>query len=89
MTSIYFGETVRLKSHSATTKAGKSMIKIELETTDHFDLASILRQLDSIDQEQREAAKPRKKLAPAEKKHEQLALAAPLRQIRDMREDQP
>ncbi|MCT7667637.1 hypothetical protein [Shinella kummerowiae] len=89
MTGLYFGETVRLKSHSATTKAGKSTLKIELETTDHFDLASILRQLDSIDQAQRDAAKPRKKLAPAEEKPKQLALPAPVRQIRDMREEQP
>ena len=89
MSSIYFDEAVRLKSHSATTKAGKSTIKIELETTDHFDLASILRQLDIIDQAQRAAAKPGRKPRHAGGKPTQLALPAPVRQIRDMREEKP
>lgn len=77
MTSIYFGGA-RVKSSSATTKGGKSVIKIELETADHYELASLLRQLDEIDAEQKVAANPKpksKKAAPL------LALPAPLKQL--------
>lgn len=87
MTSIYFDGAVRLKSHSSVTKAGKSTIKIELETTDHFDQASIMRQLDQIDAAQRDQDKPRKNVQRPAAKAKQLALPAPLRQIKDMRED--
>jgi len=86
MSGFYFGETVRLRSYSATSKAGKSTIKVELETTDHFDLESILRQLDEIDRAQREAAKPAKKAAQPRDRKERLQIAAPLLQREDHRE---
>ncbi|MEH3092002.1 MAG: hypothetical protein PGN20_15450 [Agrobacterium cavarae] len=73
MTSIYFG-SARVKAYSATTKSGKSVIRVELETSDHYELASLLRQLDEIDAEQKAAKK--KKPEPA-KKTEPLALPAP------------
>ena len=86
MTSIYFDGAVRLKSHSSVTRGGKSTIKIELETTDHFDQASIMRQLDQIGAAQREQDKPKKTVQPPAAKAKQLALPAPLRRIEDLRE---
>jgi len=86
MSGIYFGGGVRLKSHSALTKGGKSTIKIELETADHYEAASILRQLDEVGQEQRKAAKPAKPEAQPRRAKEQLRLAAPLLQLEDQRE---
>ncbi|MDQ1196513.1 hypothetical protein [Agrobacterium sp. SORGH_AS 787] len=56
MKSIIFLDA-NLRSHSAATKSGKSIIKIELETVDHYELADILRQLDKIDVEQKAASK--------------------------------
>ena len=86
MSGIYFDESVRLKSYSALSKGGKSTIKVELETADHFDLASILRQLDAIDQAQREASKPKKKAPQPSGRQKQLQIAAPLLQLQDHRE---
>lgn len=74
MTGIYFDGAVRLKTYSSVSKGAKATIKIELEATDRYDLASILRQLDEIDREQREAVKPAPKASrPATRK----ALLAP------------
>lgn len=86
MSGIYFDESVRLKSHTAVTKGGKSTIKIELETADHFYLASILRQLDEIDRAQREASRPTKKTPKPRDRQEPLQIAAPLLQLQDHRE---
>lgn len=86
MSGIYFDESVRLKSYSAVTKSGKSTIKIELETTDHYDLASVLRQLDGVDRAQRETAKPAKKAPQPRGRKEPLQIAAPLLQLQDHRE---
>ena len=86
MSGVYFGESVRLKSYSAVSKGGKSIIKIEVETGDHFDLATILRQLDENVRAQREAAKPAKKTAQARGRKEQLQIAGPLLQLEDQRE---
>lgn len=86
MSGIYFGEDVRLKTYSALSKAGKSVIRFELETSDHFDLAHILRQLAEIDQAQRESLKPAKKAAAGQKK-KTLGLPTPLLQIEDHREE--
>jgi len=83
MTSIYFGGA-RVKAYSATTKAGKSLIRVELETSDHYELASLLRQLDEIDAEQKAAKK--KKPEPASKP-KPLALPAPLLAIPYLPED--
>ncbi|MBB3947244.1 hypothetical protein GGQ73_003210 [Rhizobium skierniewicense] len=80
MTGIYFDDA-RLKSFSASSKGGKSSIKIEIETSDHFELAHMLRQLDAIDAEQKEARKPRKSPVATKTSSPQLALPAPLKQI--------
>jgi hypothetical protein len=87
MTSIYFDGEVRLKSYTAVTKGAKATIKIELETSDRYDLASILRQLDKIDGEQRDAAKPAPKITRPTAKKAQLALPAPLLKLQDHREN--
>ncbi len=79
MTSIYFSDAT-LKSFSAASKGGKSTIKIEIETADRYQMASILNQLDEIEAEQQAAKKPRK--VPAKKTDAPLlALPAPLKQI--------
>lgn len=78
MTAIFF-DTARLKAFSALSKAGKSTIKLEIETTDHFELAYILRQLDQIEAEQKQATKPKK--AEAQKAAPLLALPAPAKQL--------
>lgn len=61
MTSIYFSGSVRLKTSSSSSRGGKTTIKIELETTDHYDAASVLQQLDEIDQAQRTKDRPARK----------------------------
>ncbi|KNY13627.1 hypothetical protein AKG11_28245 [Shinella sp. SUS2] len=86
MTGIYFNGAVRLKTYSAVTKGAKATIKIELEASDRYDLASVLRQLNDIDREQREAAKPAPKAARPAARKEQLALPAPLLKLEDQRE---
>ncbi|CUW88100.1 hypothetical protein [Agrobacterium genomosp. 2] len=79
MTSIYFSDAT-VKSFSAATKGGKSTIKIEIETADRYQMASILNQLDEIEAEQKAAKAIHK--APAKKTDApQLALPAPLKQI--------
>lgn len=79
MTSIYFSDAT-VKSFSAATKGGKSTIKIEIETADRYQMASILNQLDEIEAEQQTAKKPRK--APSKKTDAPLlALPAPMKQI--------
>ncbi|CAK7257528.1 MULTISPECIES: hypothetical protein [unclassified Shinella] len=86
MTGIYFDGAVRLISYSAVTKGAKATIKIELEASDRYDLASLLRQLDEIDREQREAAKPAPKATRPAARKSQLALPAPMLQLEDQRE---
>lgn len=88
MTGIYFDGAVRLKSYSAVTKGAKATIKIELEASDRYDLASVLRQLDEIDREQREAAKPAPKTTRPAARKAQLALPAPLLKLEDQRESE-
>lgn len=73
MTSVYYSDA-HLKAYSAITKNGKSVVKIELETADPYVVASILRQLDEIDTEQKAG---KKKKPEPEKKAAQLALPAP------------
>ena len=73
MAGIYFDDA-KLKTYSAAlSKGGKSIIKIEIETTDRFELAYILRQCDQIDAEQKAPKKPE----PATRKATMLALPAP------------
>ena len=69
-----FFDDANLKTYSAASKGGKSTIKIEIETTDHFELAYMLRQLGEIEAAQKAPKKPE----PAAKKAEKpLALPAP------------
>lgn len=60
MSSIYFDEqqvAVRKWASSTTSgPRGKSVVRVELETRDPYALASIFRQLDEIDAEQRRMA---------------------------------
>ncbi|MGD9476122.1 hypothetical protein [Shinella sp. G-2] len=57
MNGIYFGEGVCLRAYSSASKGTNATIKIELETTDRYDLADILRQLDAIALKQKKATK--------------------------------
>lgn len=71
-------ESLRLKSFGATSRGGKSTIRIELETTDPYDLGYALSKLSEVQKAQR-APKPTaapKKDAPA-----RLALPAPHRAL--------
>ncbi len=86
MTGIYFDGTVRLRTYTATSKGAKATIKIELETSDRFDLASVLRQCDEIDRQQREAVKPAPEANRPATRKAQLALPAPLLKLEDHRE---
>lgn len=85
MTSIFFDEA-RLKTYSAISRGGKSTIKIEVETTDHFELGSILRQLDKITADQK--PKPKPKAAVKETEKPLLALPAPALQLPYFGDDQ-
>jgi hypothetical protein len=60
--SIYFGKTARLKSYSAAVKGAKSIIKIEIEVSDSYELASILNDLGETTRAQK-AADRKKPLA--------------------------
>lgn len=59
MSGIYFDHDVRLKKYAATTTSGAkkvtSVVRIELVTADPYALASVLRQLEEIETEQRVA----------------------------------
>ena len=83
MAYIYFDDA-RVRTYSATTKAGKSVVKIELETSDHYELAALMRQLDKIDEEQKAAKKKKSETA---KKSKPLALPAPLLALPYLPED--
>nr|WP_298095874.1 hypothetical protein [uncultured Shinella sp.] len=85
MSGIYFDETVRVKAYSLSSKGGKTTIRIELEAADHFDAASIMRQLDEIERERKNRDKPSKQPPPAREK-KQLAIAAPLLQLEHHRD---
>lgn len=80
MTGLFWGEKTRLKTYSAVTKSGKSVVKLEIETTDPYELAHLIRNLDEIEVEQLAAAKAAKpQVAKSKKAH--LALPAPMLQI--------
>lgn len=49
---------LRLKSFSASNRGGKSTIRIELETEDHFELGYALQSLAETQKEQRAKPKP-------------------------------
>lgn len=74
MTFYLFGTpdcSLRLKSYSATTKGGKSTLRIEIETSDPHELAYALNELASVQAGQK-APKPEPK-----PKARMLALPAP------------
>ncbi|MBD8556870.1 hypothetical protein IFT84_20370 [Rhizobium sp. CFBP 8762] len=80
MSSIWLDEHCSLKSYSATTKGGKSMLRIEIDVRDHYSLGYLLRHLDEIEAEQKAAArKPRP--AKGKAKSDQLALPSPPLQL--------
>lgn len=73
MSFFLFGkhdEGLRLKSFSASSRGGKSLIKIELEAADPYDLAWALKSLAEVEKGQRTKPKPEPKAKP-------LALPAP------------
>lgn len=79
MSSIYWNpDTTRLKKYSSSTTSGprgKTVIRIEIETSDAYDLAHLLQRLAEIEQDQRK--KREKPKAPAKKGNDLLALPAP------------
>lgn len=73
MSMIHFNpEDVRLKKFAATTTSGSkkttSVVRIELTTTDPYALASILRQLEEVETEQRVADSIARQAAAAAKR---------------------
>ena len=82
MTLRIFGlpeETLRVKSFSSSTKGTKGVIRIELETSDLFELGFTLRTLDEVQKGQRRKPEPKPK--PKAEKPTLLALPAPLRAL--------
>lgn len=80
MRMIWLPENGSLKSYSATTKGAKSIVKIEIETSDHYDLGCLLRELAEIETAQKASKSPPRKPA-AGKAPPQLALPSPLLQL--------
>ncbi|MBD8554897.1 hypothetical protein IFT84_10215 [Rhizobium sp. CFBP 8762] len=74
MSTIFLDEHCTVKSYSASSKNGKSMVRIEIEVRDHYSLGCLLRELDRTREEQQadkaSARKPKAKSA-------QLALPPP------------
>ena len=68
-------EPMRLKSYSATTKAGKTVLKIELESTDMWAVAHALTELAQVQAGQR--IKPAAAKAAKAKPEMRLALPSP------------
>lgn len=64
---------LRLKGFSATSKAGKSTIRIELETADPYELGYALERLATVEKGQKAKPKPAAKPEPVKR----LALPAP------------
>lgn len=57
MSGVYLRDGAKLKSYSATTKGKKSVVKIEIEFDDHYELGVCLSGLERLDAEQKAAAK--------------------------------
>jgi hypothetical protein len=55
MNSIFLADSCRLKSYSASTKGGNSIVKIEIEITDHYEFGWMLQDLEKIDAAQKAA----------------------------------
>lgn len=62
MSQIYLSENTKLKTYGSSTKGEVSIIKVESETRDPYELASFLRCLNELAAEQKAAAKPKKVL---------------------------
>ncbi|WPJ67992.1 hypothetical protein STOPSMEL_16 [Sinorhizobium phage StopSmel] len=77
MSAIFLTDKCHLKSYSAATKGAKSIVKIEIETSDHYDLGYLLRELAEIDAEQKAKEKAQRKPT-ARKAARPLALPSPL-----------
>ena len=80
-------ETTQLKKYSASTTSGprgRTVIRIEIETSDSYDLAQLLNTLSEIDQKQRQ---PKQRPAAAYRKRDKLlALPAPQLKLTDSRD---
>lgn len=87
MSSIYWSpDTTQLKKYSSSTTSGprgKTVIRIEIETSDSYDLAHLLQRLAEIELDQRQ--KREKPKAPAKKVNKLLALPAPQLMLSDSR----
>lgn len=76
MTGIYWseGEAI-IKKYGATTSGSKTVIRVEIETSDHFSAGSIL---DSIKRAHAEQASPERASA---RRTTRTKIAAPLLQV--------
>lgn len=81
-------EGTRLKRYSALTKAGKTVVNLEIELTDYYELGFMMRQLDQATENQRqyelaakraaqEAKNGREKVKPIALPPPQIALPHP------------
>lgn len=76
-------EGQKLKAYSGTSRAGKHLLKIEVEYSRAMDMAMDVENLDAIAEAQKAAAKPRRASAKTARKPKQiehaerLALPAP------------
>ena len=79
MSSIWIDlRHMRLKDFSATVKRAKSIVKIEIEVSDHGSLGFLLEELRAVERAQVAADKKAKGEAAAAKRKKPLALPAPL-----------
>ncbi|MGY5789079.1 hypothetical protein ACXHXM_02110 len=78
MTSIFLSEPCRLKSYAATTKNGKTVVRVEIETADHSEAGYLLDDLQKIIDRQKAASRAK---PDAQKPAKLLALPAPALQL--------
>ncbi|WP_440410671.1 hypothetical protein [Neorhizobium petrolearium] len=76
MSAIYLSSSCSLKSYSATSKGGKSTLKIEIDVSDPLDLGHMLRDLFEIEQQQKAKTEPKSRTK--KQAEPRLALPAPL-----------
>lgn len=76
MTGIYWSEgEARIKKYGATTSGTKTVIRVEIETTDHFAAGSILSSIGRAHAEQTAPTKP------VRRSTKRTSIAAPLLQL--------
>ncbi len=51
MSSLYLGNTGKIKSYGAVTKGKSSVVKIEVDIADPYDLAGVLKDLEAMQAE--------------------------------------